>query len=29
VVAELADQVRDTIQERLDALVAERGPAFG
>jgi 1-acyl-sn-glycerol-3-phosphate acyltransferase len=28
-VAELADQVRDTIQARLDKLVAERGPAFG
>jgi 1-acyl-sn-glycerol-3-phosphate acyltransferase len=28
-VAELADHVRDIIQERLDALVAERGPAFG
>ena len=28
VVAGLADQVRTTIQARLDALVAERGPAF-
>jgi 1-acyl-sn-glycerol-3-phosphate acyltransferase len=28
-VSELADQVRDTIQHRLDELVAERGPAFG
>jgi 1-acyl-sn-glycerol-3-phosphate acyltransferase len=28
-VTRLADRVRDTIQERLDALVAERGPAFG
>jgi 1-acyl-sn-glycerol-3-phosphate acyltransferase len=28
-VAELADQVRDIIQARLEALVAERGPAFG
>jgi 1-acyl-sn-glycerol-3-phosphate acyltransferase len=28
-VAELADQVRDTIQDQLDKLVAERGPAFG
>jgi 1-acyl-sn-glycerol-3-phosphate acyltransferase len=28
-VAELADQVRDTIQAKLDALVVERGPAFG
>ncbi len=28
-VAKLADQVRDTIQDRLEALVAERGPAFG
>jgi 1-acyl-sn-glycerol-3-phosphate acyltransferase len=27
-VAELADHVRDTIQARIDALVAERGPAF-
>jgi 1-acyl-sn-glycerol-3-phosphate acyltransferase len=27
-VAELADRVRDTIQARLDELVAERGPAF-
>jgi 1-acyl-sn-glycerol-3-phosphate acyltransferase len=27
-VTELADQVRDTIQTRLEALVAERGPAF-
>jgi 1-acyl-sn-glycerol-3-phosphate acyltransferase len=27
-VAKLADQVRDTIQERLDELVVERGPAF-
>ena len=27
-VAELADQVRDTIQARLAVLVAERGPAF-
>jgi 1-acyl-sn-glycerol-3-phosphate acyltransferase len=29
VTAALADQVRDRIQARLDALVAERGPAFG
>jgi len=29
VVAELADQVRDTIQCKLDSLVLERGPAFG
>jgi 1-acyl-sn-glycerol-3-phosphate acyltransferase len=29
VVTGLADQVRDIIQERLDQLVAERGPAFG
>jgi 1-acyl-sn-glycerol-3-phosphate acyltransferase len=28
-VTDLADQVRDTIQARLDQLVAERGPAFG
>ena len=28
-VASLADQVRDTIQERLAKLVTERGPAFG
>lgn len=28
-VAALADQVRDTIQGKLDQLVAERGPAFG
>jgi 1-acyl-sn-glycerol-3-phosphate acyltransferase len=28
-VAELADRVRDTIQHKLDGLVAERGPAFG
>src|SRR5215469_6112662 len=28
-VAKLADQVRDIIQEKLDSLVAERGPAFG
>lgn len=28
VVAKLADQVRDTIQARLDDLVVERGPAF-
>ena len=28
-VAELADQVRDTIQAKLDELVAARGPAFG
>jgi 1-acyl-sn-glycerol-3-phosphate acyltransferase len=27
-VADLADQVRDTIQDRLTELVAERGPAF-
>jgi 1-acyl-sn-glycerol-3-phosphate acyltransferase len=27
-VADLADQVRDIIQDRLDALVLERGPAF-
>jgi 1-acyl-sn-glycerol-3-phosphate acyltransferase len=27
-IADLADQVRDTIQTRLDELVAERGPAF-
>jgi hypothetical protein len=25
----LATRVRDTIQARVDALVAERGPAFG
>jgi 1-acyl-sn-glycerol-3-phosphate acyltransferase len=29
VVTKLADQVRDTIQDRLDELVVERGPAFG
>jgi 1-acyl-sn-glycerol-3-phosphate acyltransferase len=29
VVTKLADQVRDIIQEKLDSLVAERGPAFG
>lgn len=28
-VAELAEQVRDIIQAKLDALVVERGPAFG
>jgi 1-acyl-sn-glycerol-3-phosphate acyltransferase len=28
-VTELADQVRDIIQAKLDALVVERGPAFG
>jgi 1-acyl-sn-glycerol-3-phosphate acyltransferase len=28
-VGQLADRVRDTIQDRLDGLVAERGPAFG
>jgi 1-acyl-sn-glycerol-3-phosphate acyltransferase len=28
-VAQMADQVRDIIQRRLDVLVAERGPAFG
>jgi 1-acyl-sn-glycerol-3-phosphate acyltransferase len=28
-IAELADRVRDTIRDKLDALVAERGPAFG
>jgi 1-acyl-sn-glycerol-3-phosphate acyltransferase len=28
-VAELADRVRDTIQAKLDELVAARGPAFG
>jgi 1-acyl-sn-glycerol-3-phosphate acyltransferase len=28
-VVKLADQVRDVIQDRLDELVAERGPAFG
>jgi hypothetical protein len=28
-VADLADVVRDIIQDRLDELVAERGPAFG
>lgn len=28
-VADLADHVRDLIQAKLDALVAERGPAFG
>jgi 1-acyl-sn-glycerol-3-phosphate acyltransferase len=28
-VAKLADEVRDIIQDRLDVLVAERGPAFG
>jgi 1-acyl-sn-glycerol-3-phosphate acyltransferase len=28
IVAELADQVRDIIQDRLNELVAERGPAF-
>jgi 1-acyl-sn-glycerol-3-phosphate acyltransferase len=28
-IADLADRVRDTIQARLDGLVAERGPAFG
>jgi 1-acyl-sn-glycerol-3-phosphate acyltransferase len=27
-IGDLADRVRDTIQARLDALVAERGPAF-
>ena len=29
VVSSLADQVRDTIQDKIDELVAERGPAFG
>ena len=29
VVGELADRVRDTIQDKIDELVAERGPAFG
>jgi 1-acyl-sn-glycerol-3-phosphate acyltransferase len=29
VVGELADRVRDTIQDRIDKLVVERGPAFG
>lgn len=29
VVAKLADHVRDIIQDKLDSLVAERGPAFG
>ncbi len=28
-VADLADQVRDTVQAKLDKLVVERGPAFG
>ncbi len=28
-VAKLADRVRDILQDRLDVLVAERGPAFG
>ena len=28
-VAELADEVRDTVQRKLDELQAERGPAFG
>jgi 1-acyl-sn-glycerol-3-phosphate acyltransferase len=28
-IAGLADRVRDTIQDKLDELVAERGPAFG
>jgi 1-acyl-sn-glycerol-3-phosphate acyltransferase len=28
-VAELADKVKDTIQRKLDELLAERGPAFG
>jgi 1-acyl-sn-glycerol-3-phosphate acyltransferase len=28
-IAELADQVRDTIQAKLDELVVARGPAFG
>jgi 1-acyl-sn-glycerol-3-phosphate acyltransferase len=28
-VGTLADQVRDTIQDKIDQLVAERGPAFG
>lgn len=28
-VAQLADRVRDIIQDRLDVLVAQRGPAFG
>jgi 1-acyl-sn-glycerol-3-phosphate acyltransferase len=28
-VGPLADQVRDTIQDKIDELVAERGPAFG
>jgi 1-acyl-sn-glycerol-3-phosphate acyltransferase len=29
VIADLADQVRDTIQAKIDELVVERGPAFG
>jgi hypothetical protein len=29
VIAALADQVRTIIQDRIDKLVAERGPAFG
>jgi hypothetical protein len=28
-VAELAAEVRDTVQRKLDELQAERGPAFG
>ena len=28
-IADLAGQVRDIIQDKLDELVAERGPAFG
>jgi hypothetical protein len=28
-VAELAAEVRDTVQAKLDELLAERGPAFG
>jgi hypothetical protein len=28
-VGPLADQVRETIQDKIDQLVAERGPAFG
>jgi hypothetical protein len=27
-VSQLADTVRDTIQDKLDELLAERGPAF-
>ena len=28
-IAELSDRIRDTIQQKLHTLVAERGPAFG